>query len=285
MILVLNIILFAIAWILIKVIVRKLPWRAQALSLQFLLCAILIYLYSLAVGNFHLTRDALLVVPIGFLVSFGAYCQWRAIDLSMSRTALFFPLGSVLTIVLAGIFLQELAKWNPMLTGGMALSFFAIFLFLKSSKTKKKNNQKEKSFKQWLFFASVMIIILGTAVFMRKVLDYIPLLQWLTYWYTGAFLGSLPLLYLEKQNPFKFPGKLIFLVPLVSLAILGHLATQFWAIDLTLISRVESFRVVGIIFLPVLIGWFIFKERKGLSKREGLAFLIGTAGALLIIFS
>ena len=287
-ILVLNVFIYVVAWVLIRLIVKKLPWRAQALSLQFLICAFSVSLYGLVTGNFHFSIESSWVMFIGFCVAFGAYCQWRAIDLSLSKTSLLFsPITSVFTILLATIFLGEMSKWNLMLAGGITILFAAVFFFYWStrSKAKKGNDQKRGNFKQQLFFISVMVVIFGTSVFLRKKFSNIPLLSWMTYWYIGTFLGSLPLLYLERQNPFKFPGKMIFLVPLSSLAILASLVTQFWAIDLTLVSRVESFRLIGTTFLPVLAGWFIFKERKGLLKREILAFSLGIAGAMLIIIS
>jgi drug/metabolite transporter (DMT)-like permease len=131
-----------------------------------------------------------------------------------------------------------------------------------------------------------MICIFGTVTFLMKLFSFtIPRAQFLMYWYLGAFLGSIPLFYLEKQSPFQFPGRLIFLVPLASLAILGNLATLYWAFELTLASRVLPLTSAGYVFLPVLSGWFFFKERKGLSKREVFSFVLGMASVLLIILS
>ena len=261
-VLVLNVVIFAAAQILIKLIVNRLPCRAQALSLQFLICAGLISLYGLATGNLGYSTDLLLVGTVGFVNAFGTYCQWRAIGLSLSRTSLLRPLANVLAIVLAAIFLAEVAEWNFKLVLGALLCFFAVFLFV-SKKTKGENN-----IRKWLLFVTGMIVIMGVTTFLMKVFSSsVPREQFLTYWYLGAFLGSLPILYLEKQNPFRFPGKLVFLVPLASLAILSFLATQYWAFELTLASRVLPFQLVGITFLPILVGLFGFGEKEELSKR------------------
>lgn len=131
-----------------------------------------------------------------------------------------------------------------------------------------------------------MVTILGIATFITKVFSSkMPQAQFLMFWYCGAFLGSFPLLCLEKQNPFIYPGKVIFLIPLVSLSILGSLATTYWVFQLTEASRVMPFLLSGQIITSVLAGLLIFKERKGLSKREILAFAIGIIGAFLIILS
>ncbi len=281
-VLILNIAISCIAQIIIKLIVSHLP-RAQALSLQFLICAVLVSLYGLATENFQISSDMFIVGAVGFFVAFGAYCQWQAVKLNLSRTSLFNSLSDVLTIILVVAFLNEATKWNLKLIIGMILCFAAIFLFVKFSQ---KTEGQDKNVKKWLFWVLGMVIIFGTATFLMKVFSSeIPRQQFLIYWYIGAFLGSVPLLFLEKQNPFKFPDKLIFLVPLASLFILGSLATNYWAFELTLASRVIPFRSIGITLVPVLIGWFIFKERKGLSKKEILAFSIGAIGAVLIILS
>lgn len=282
-VIVLNIFIFALAQILIKLIVDKLP-RAQALSLQFLINALIMSLYVLVTGHFRFSGDALKVIPVGFFVAFGAYCQWRAIAISLSRTSLFFPLSGVLTFILATIFLGEAEEWNFELIGGAILCFLAVFLFWSQLGKKEKGAQGDQ--RKWLFFVGGIVLILGMANFLIKVFSSdIPQGEFLLYWYLGTFLGSLPLLYLERQNHFQWPGKLVFLVPLASLAVLGNLATQYWAFQLTLVSRVVPFQSVGTTFLPILIGWLIFKERKGLSKKELLAFAIGIAGNLLIVLS
>ncbi len=284
MVLILNIVIFCIAQILIKLVASHLP-RAQALSLMFLTCALIASGYGLITGNFIISSNIFIVGAVGFFVAFGAYCQWQAIKLNLSRTSLFNPLSDVLTILLVVVFLSEAAKWNLKLISGMILCFAAIFLFVKFSK---KTEDKNESVKKWLFWTLGMIIIFGTATFLMKVFSsefLIPRPQFLIYWYIGAFLGSVPLLFLEKQNSFKFPGKLIFLAPLAGLFVLGNLATTYWAFELTLASQVVPFRMVGITFLPILIGWFVFKERKSLSKKEILAFSIGAIGAILIILS
>lgn len=271
-------------WIMVKLIANKLP-RSHAISLQFLICAILISLFNLAAGNFHFSKEAIVVIPIGVFVAFGNYCQWRAIEVSLNRTSIFSPLGDVLTVVLAGIFLSEFAEWNYGLAAGTILCFLAIFLFLKG-RNARKENQNGNNVKKWLLFMLGAIIIFGTATFLMKVFSAnIPCARFLMYWYVGTFIGSLFLFYFEKQNPFRFPGKLIFVVPLISLGIMGNLAMVYWGFELAPASKVVPFRLVGVTFLPVLIGWFLFKEREGLSKNEMLAFLISVAGALLIILS
>lgn len=279
-----NLIIGATAPIVLKLVAGRLP-KAQALSLQFLICAVLIWLFGLATGNFQPSSEMIIIATVGFVNAFGAFCQWQAIDLSMSKTYLLAPLAQILTVFLASTFLNEVAKWNIPLIMGITLSFLGVFVFVISRAGIKKEN-KNNNIKKWLFFVSAMIIIFGTASFLMKVFSFsVPRTSFLISWYTGAFLGSLSILYSSKQNFFKYPGKTIFLVPLASLAILSYLATEYWAFELALASQVAPFQAVAGTFAPLLSGWFIFKERKGLSKKEMLAFATGIVGALLIILA
>ena len=284
-ILLLNIAIGTTAIILIKLIVNKLP-LVQALFLQYLICFIMIFGYWILTGQAKLVVpiDAFKIFVLGFFICFGTYCQWRAYKINLSKTSLLGPLSNVLTITLSLIFLNEIAQWNLSLAVGTCLSFGAIWLFL--TQKQKIQKSKERDVKKWLLFALGMMVIFGIANFLTKVFSFrIPRVQFLMFWYTGAFLASLFILCFKKQNPFVFPGKVIFLIPLLSLSIIGSLATSYWAFQLTLASQVIPFQAIGFTFFPILAGWFIFKERVRLSRREILAFLIGTAGVLFIIFS
>ncbi len=275
-ILILNILFYLIVWIFIKLTVRKFP-IGKSLLLQFFFCALIIYTYQFITGGLHFSREFFFVAPVGFLVAFGAFWQWQAIKLNMSKTSLFLPLADVLTIILAGFLLGESNQWGLKFLTGALLCFSAVFLFQNWKK-------KEEEQKKWLFFILLMVVIFGTAAFLMKVFSFnIPKQEFLTYWYTGAFFGSLIIFIFTKKDSAEKTGKLFFLIPLLGLAVLGQLATYYWAFELAAASQVVPVRSAAITFLPVLAGWFIFKERKGLSKKEVLAFLIGIIGALLII--
>jgi len=65
---------------------------------------------------------------------------------------------------------------------------------------------------------------------------------------------------------------------------MGALFALYWAYQLGgPISMVQPIQGVAITIIPALLGWFIFKEKLGLSKREKWGFLIGIIGAILIL--
>jgi len=283
----LNIGIFTVAQIFIRLSVRNLP-RAKALSFMFLICAGVISLIGLATGNLRWSDSALIVITVGFFNCFGAYCQWRAIGFSLSRTSLFNPLSYGLAMILAGIFLGEFSQWNLRLITGIVLCFSAVFLFTASSKRIVEKEEVEDDPKKWLIFVLGAVIIFGMVIFLMKVFSSsIPRGQFLIYWYNGAFLGSLLLIKLDKQKEkkkfFKHPKLSIMFVPILSLLILGNLATQYWAFELTLASQVLPFISVGTVFLPVLLSCYLFGDEWKFMKKAKLASVIAVIGALLII--
>jgi hypothetical protein len=70
----LLLIIWAFTLIILKSIVNKLP-KAKALSLQFLICAGLAWLFTSITGNIQFDIFYLLISAVGFINAFGAYCQ------------------------------------------------------------------------------------------------------------------------------------------------------------------------------------------------------------------
>lgn len=270
-----------------KIATDRLPEKkSKGMFYQYLFCAALATLYALFSGEIGAGFLAVLagVGTVGFFNAFGNYCQWRAFGLSLSKTVLFLPFMEIVTIFLAVTLLNESGLWNFQMGLGVALCFLAVWLFT----WPKKEEEKEKSLnrKKWLFFTAGMIIIMGTAGFLVKLFSAsIPRGTFLMGWYIGAFMGTLPLLGIQKANPFRgIPKNTIFICFALGLAILGALFALYWTYQLGgPVSIVLPFREIFLIIIPVFLGWFVFKERKGLSKREWLGFLAGIAGIILIL--
>lgn len=292
MVVLLNIGIYSMGQVFIRLSVNKLP-RAKALSFMFLICAGVISLIGLITGDLRWSDNALIIMTVGFFNSFGAYCSWRATGLSLSRTSLFNPVTHGLVIISAGIFLGEFSRWSLGLVFGIGLCFLAIFLFAKSSKKIDKEERKRKEeydLKKWPYFMLGTIVIFTIVMYLMKFFSSsIPVGQFLIYWYNGAFLGSLIIIKLDKQKSekkfFEHPKRSIMLVPITSLFILGNLATQYWAFELTLASQVLPFISLGTTFLPVLLGFYLFGEKWQFRKGAKLASLTIVIGAIIVILS
>lgn len=274
------------SFVLIKMTSDKLPKKAIGIFYQYLFCAIIVILYAFLCKKFVMNLLIINIGALGFANAFGAYCQWRAFELNLSKTALFSPLINVIALGLAVIFLSEGSLWNFKLIIGVILCFLAIWLFglVPNNKDSKKKIIQNK---QWAVFTVVMIVVSGVSIFLMKLSSFsISRETFLVGWYSGAFLGSIVLIRFEKQSLLKIPGKMFFRILLLSLSIVGSLFTLYWTFQLGgSISIVVPLQMLFVAIASVLIGLFLFKERRRFSKKEWYGFLVGIIGAILISLS
>lgn len=268
--------------ILSKVATDSIPKKANGIFYQYLFCAIIaigLYIFS---GKNDLNSVIIWIGAVGLVNAFGNYFQWRAFEISLSRSILFLPLMEVWAVLLAIVFLKEGNLWNFQLLLGAGLCFIAMWLF----RLPKKNGEEISSLdKKWLFFTLGMVLIFGTASFLLKVFSYtVNRETFLMAWYSGALLGTFPILKLEKQNPLTVSKKTLMIVLPLSLAIIGSLFALYWTYQLGgPVSLVSPLKGVLVTTIPILVGWFLFKEKKTLSQAEKLGFLAGVAGIILIL--
>jgi len=267
-----------------KVVTDMLPKKKSiGIFWQYLFCAIIAFFYAIATGKTAFGVPLLLVAAVGILNAFGNYCQWQAFGVSLGKTSLFLPLMEVWTIILALLFLEEAPLWNIQLILGIGLCFAAMWLFRISGQKEEKNIPVRK----WFLFTVGTVVIFGTTTFLLKVFSFTILREtFLAGFYLGSLLGSLPILYLEKQSPLhtQFSKKTFLTILALAILIMGATLALYWTYQLGgPISLVQPVKGMFISLIPVILGWFIFKERKGLTKKEWLAFFLGIIGAILVL--
>ena len=278
LVLILFYLIFTSGQIVQKVIVDTLP-RAKSLSLQFFIATGIMVGYVSISGSFQFEQSLILISGVGLINAWGAYCQWRAYGYSLSKTVLFFPLTGMITVSLAAIFLGEEAIYTPQIILGSILLFSAAFFLAKEGAEEKKDFNF-----RWLFFVLGMVLIQGFTIFMAKHFSgSVARSTFLLYWYAGSFLGSLIVLLTERSDKRSFFQRAGWKIPLASLAMVGSMATVYWAFQLAPVAIIEPLRRFGMVLFPMLAGWFILKERRKLSKVQILGILLGISGALLII--
>lgn len=258
--------------------------RDLAVFYQYMVCSGLAILYALFFGQGETLRPAILAIgAFGIINAFGNYFQWEAQGISESKTPLFFPLFDVGDVILAMIFLGETKLWNSQLTIGALLCFSALWLLKIGAKGKKEENLTLK----WLLFVFLMILVFATDGFAVKVFasEYpVSRSTLLVGFYVGSFIGTFPLLKLKRQKITKIPIKTGLQISTVSVTIMIAIVLLFWTYQLGgPISLVLPVRAIGITIVPALFGLFIVGERKGLTKKEWLGFLLGAIGGILVI--
>lgn len=284
------------AIILTKLAADRISLKSVGIFYQYLFCLAIAFIFILFSGNVNLGLSVALVAGIGFINTFGNYFQWLSQEISLSKTALFFPLMEIVTIVLAVIFLKEGTLWNFQLIAGALLCFAAMWLFLlPKEKTTGQietiaNGIRHISLptainKKWFLSTLIMILIFGVAGFLVKLFSLqISKGTFILGWNIGTFMGSLLILALRREGPIRISKKDILLLLPLSLALVGSMVALFWIYQLKgQVSLVLPLRGLGITAIPVLAGWLFLKERERLSKMEKLGFLAGVAGAVLIL--
>ncbi|MFH1841386.1 MAG: DMT family transporter [Candidatus Nealsonbacteria bacterium] len=278
---------FVFNQIIMKKISKSAP-LAKATALRFLIAGVLIWAFAAITKEIHFSTFFLLIVAAGAINAFGAFCNWNAIKYSVSKTGLFSPMQDVIAVSLAVIFLDEMSAYNnTLLIPGVILIFLAAFIL------KGRSNEKGNPGLKWLLFVLAAMFIWGITTFLLKVFSFtVAKTVFLTYWYLGSLTGSLPILWLTRKEKRKlFPTGLKNIpnytkgIPLTAICILLAMLGQYWTLQLAPASVALPIRSFGIILLPILVGWWIFKETKKLTKFQKLGFVPGVIGASLIIVS
>ncbi|MBI2644209.1 MAG: hypothetical protein HYW95_01715 [Candidatus Wildermuthbacteria bacterium] len=279
--------------ILMKSVADELP-RAKALAVQFLCAAILGWAIALFMRDIRLERELLIIVGVGFINAFGAFAQWEAIGISLSKTAILYPLSGVLTAALAALFLKEAELYaNSWLVGGVLLLFVAAFLLNLGKKNKKSKEASDeipakKRVIKWAIAIAAMVAIFGIVQFMMKAfaVDGIGKVAFISHWYSGAFLGSLGILAIaalrKQKDQRKFFGEHTWKLPLLATFIFLNLGATYWAFQVAPAGVVAPLFNFAQAVLPIGIGLLIFHERKGLKISHTLGFLLGLMGILAI---
>lgn len=286
--LIILVIINSMAFIITKVAADKLPKKAQGIFLQYSFCLMFALIYFLLVNKPGVLSSSLgFLVATGMLNAFGNYFQWRAFEISLSKTVLFIPLLEIVAIVWALIFLSEGRLWSSQLIIGACLCFLAMYIF-RSQQSSKSESIKETARLKWLIAVLLMVFIFGTTAFLTKYFSKTTTREdFLLSFYIGSFIGASILFLIENNHPIQVleaaKSKVILILPL-SLFIMGSTLTLYWVYQLGgPISLVNPVRGVVITIIPLLAGWFIFKERIPSTKRDIFGFVVAIIGIILVI--
>ncbi|MBI2676550.1 MAG: hypothetical protein HYX21_01170 [Candidatus Yanofskybacteria bacterium] len=287
-----------IASILIKTVASSLS-RTKKLSLQFFTCFIL----SLIFGAISTDLDSrqfngffLLVIGMGLINSGANYCQWRAMDMNVTKTSLFTQGDDILSMVLAYFILNESRIITLSWSLGIVLVLIAAVLFVtapiaipKETDDKNKASLREQGRKNnQAIWKWVMGYNLGWGLtsFMFRVLSLngLSIFYFLPAWYGSSFIGSLFILFLgnKEEASGKLTLKNTYPVLLLSLVVFVSLGLFYQAFALAEVLKVRPIFQMGQVMIPLLVGLYVFNEFKDFTKQSKLAMIMGLIGTLVI---
>lgn len=274
-----------IAKVLLKKITEK-GSRVRRLSTQFFFCLVLSVSVLLVSGETSSPSiEMLFIFFVGGVNSFAAYCQWRAIDISLSKTAFFTQAEDLIAMGLAYSVLGETQYLNTGLAAGVLLCTLPAVLL--SVLPKKKGRQPSKDWRRLIGWVAGYSIIWGIALFATRSVatEGLSLPNFLVAWYTGAFVGSLVILLLsgkkERGEPLEQRdlGELLVL----SLVVVASMLAYYWSVQLAPLTVVQPIYQVSEMIFPTLIGLYVFKEKEWLTRLETGMFVVGIGGCSILI--
>lgn len=278
------------AWLLKKI--SREGAREERFVLNYVLAAALAACFAIYLGDFSFGTAFFIVLGMGFANGLAAYCQWRATDISLSKSHLFTWGDDVIAMVLAYYLLNESQFVTQPLGFGIAISLIAAALFLYRDYQRSKESEIERGrspLSLYLWVAGYSAIW-GCTTFLVRYLAVADIgigIFWLG-WYWGALLSAtliiLPLKARKRGGIESVTSQDVKAAALFAVVIMAALALHYFTLQLAPIIVVQPILLIVEMLVPVLLGLFIFAEAKHLSKQEWLYFALGLLGACAIIF-
>lgn len=258
---------------------------SRALNIMFFLCAGLALVIGLMFGS--ALQVNIFLVGLGFFNALVAWLFWRAIKISLSQTMLFIPLTGFTAVLLSAVFLGEWILLNPQHFSGL-LVMFGVLGLLSSIYFFRGASKEDKRIKKiWLWCIIGQSILGGVIFFLIKyvALREIPKTNFLFSWYLGALLGSVALLAFDRSKKMvrSRSMKVWLFYVLMSVGALISVLANYWSLEMapaTLVLPPQQFlNVLG----SVLVGLFIFNERKKFSFLDWIGVAVGFTSMILLI--
>ena len=157
---------YIVAPLLVKPLVDMYPQRILIL-LQFVGCFVLALPVALALQHVHLDWR---IVAVGFGNGLAAYCYYKAIAISLSRTALFAFWDDLLAMGLSYVVLHEGQFLNTRMLLGIGLSVGAVVGFTVYSVYPQPRGEQASThtpLRLYLYAGAYSLLIGGSVFFMR----------------------------------------------------------------------------------------------------------------------
>jgi hypothetical protein len=262
--------------------------RPLRFFLQFLFCFLIAGGIAAALGQLELTRTTAAIFAIGVASGVGAFAQWRAVSISLSRTSLFTFLDDLIAMGLSLVVLREARHLTPLLGLGITLALGSVMLFAVHSYGPRACSEATEHRRALFLNILTYSVIWGFAMFSLRYFGVrnIPTATFLTAWYAGTSVTALAalLLRLPKEAGNLAQPKHGNAVIAFTLAVFigASLALQYWSYRLAPQTVVQPLYLIGEMALPTAIGLFAFGERKHLDAAQKVYFALALVGGTII---
>ncbi len=284
--------------ILQKYLSHRLPAAAITLG-SFFICTVvaLVYQYEQR-HSISFPQNGLLIAAIASVNATAAWLYLRAVKINLTRATLLTPVITVISLLLAVIFLGEWRLLNPtelpgacrlvgIILGIAALGCFSINR--NNDKITQKSNETSATIN-----AAGAVFLWGVTNFLLKyfALKAIPTDQFLTAWYPGAWLASL--LIFTATGRLRFPTtpskklsapsprlRHLILIGMLGCLTIANLGVTYYA--LTLAPAVIVLSIHDLIQMGggTLIGILLYSERQHFRRQDSWGIISGIGATML----
>lgn len=266
------------------------------------------------VFHFVFFKDAgtiVLVPAVVGVAALNALATWifaHAVRLHMTKSVLIIPMTEIISVFFMAIFLGEWVFLNPKeLSGatlllGSFLGILALFFFGVNSESRENNYQPNR---KWLFLIILPVLIWGFVNFTLKFFSEkkVPMNIFLISWYGGALLGMFVVALVaafvkktffkkeakmetENSSIKRLSAKLVFpSLVVLGLLTIGSLGLFYYALSfgpgILVLSAEELLKLLG----GVLVGLFVFQEKKTMRRRDWYGLGVASVGIVFLITS
>lgn len=269
------------------------PSRTRNIVWQYLFTGALAFIAAAVTQSFVFSWQVAIVAGFGVLSAFAGYCHWRAVDISLSKSALFGPGGDVWAMFLGFVFLHESKHLNPLLWVGLVLALGAVILFFVSKAKQARQDDKIRVVnkkERWIWIGlAIGVMIWGTSAFLTRYLVVEIMSPWtfMMAWYGGSVIGSFAVFALAGKKEAGEPlgrRQILWIFPRSAVMWISFVLSG-WTLKYAPITVVQPIFVVSGIVLSTILGLWVFKEVKQLSTLEKIATAIGVIGGVVIALS
>lgn len=261
--------------------ITGLPSRTRRLTWQFGFCFVFSLMLGIATQESFLRLSLMPIFIFGIFNSFAAYCQWRAVDVSMSKNALFAQGDDLIALSLGYVLLNEAQVLNGILIAGILLCVVSAVAFSLMG-----NRGAEKTSSSIIPWVAVYSVIWGVGVFLMRYFakEDVAFPSFITAWYGGSFLGAFfigKLMGIQEAGA-RLDPKGMLGVGILAITVWTSLILNYLALGQAPITIVQPIFQVGEMVFPLIIGLWLFKESRQVTPPQKAVMVTGLAGVAII---
>jgi uncharacterized membrane protein len=230
------------------------------------------------------------VAVLGVLNSVALYCHWKAMKISLSKSAIFAQADDIVAIGCAMLFLGETRFITWQVGLGILLCLAAVWFFaVRNDRKGLEGDKVDRTNLLMIGWILAYSVLWGFDIFVSRIagIEGVSLPEY-TFWrYGSSLIGALLILLVRGKEEAGAPltRKGVLGTAGLGLFAWSSILFEYYVLQQAPIAVAQPIFQVSELLFPPLAGWIIFKERKTFRGAEWVGFGLGLMGSLVIALS